>query len=158
MSIIAFSGPENLRGTQESYVCEIVRRQHANGYVSGCARGVDSAAGWEALKFFPQASHTFVVPNEFRYNVEMVKTIEKTKLSDKVQVVSLTTGGPLERNQYMDDISDELVAFPKTKFEIIRSGTWHTIRYAQKIGNKVTIYPLDVSGPLVWDGKIWKDL
>ena len=35
-----------------------------------------------------------------------------------------------------------LIAFPSTQFEIQRSGTWQTIRYARKLKKKILIiYP-----------------
>ena len=49
---------------------------------------------------------------------------------------------PIERNHVMVDESDILVAVPATKDEVIRSGTWATIRYAKKMGKEVIIlYP-----------------
>jgi hypothetical protein len=49
---------------------------------------------------------------------------------------------PLERNKIIVDESELLIATPKTKNEILRSGTWSTIRYARKIGKRVIIiYP-----------------
>lgn len=156
MRIVAFTGPEHLRGGQEPYVRGIVRQlDDVVGFVSGCAKGVDSVAGWEALMQFPEAEHDFIVPNNFRYNTEMIKVIENRKLSGKVRITYLSEGGPLDRNHWMADISTEVYAFPRTAKEILRSGTWSTIRYAKKIGNKVTMYPLDRSHPLVWDKEKW---
>jgi predicted Rossmann fold nucleotide-binding protein DprA/Smf involved in DNA uptake len=154
--IIAFTGPEILRGTQESYVRGVVRNlEDIDHFVSGCARGTDSAAGWEALMFFPDAQHTFVVPHGFRHNTEMVKDLVKRKITDKVRVEYMKDGGPLERNRRMNEISNELMAFPKTLEEILRSGTWSTIRHARKIGNVVRAYPLDMSGPFLWEKGTW---
>lgn len=48
----------------------------------------------------------------------------------------------LKRNKNIVDESDMLVAFPPTKNEILRSGTWSTIRYAKKQNIKILIiYP-----------------
>ena len=38
----------------------------------------------------------------------------------------------LERNHMMVDASDVLLAVPKTYVEVLRSGTWSTIRYARR--------------------------
>lgn len=46
----------------------------------------------------------------------------------------------LSRNQDIVNSSDLLVAFPSTKEEVVRSGTWSTIRYAQKINKPVVIF------------------
>lgn len=45
----------------------------------------------------------------------------------------------LERNHVIVDLTGELIACPKGNNEVLRSGTWATIRYAHKIGRKVTI-------------------
>lgn len=48
----------------------------------------------------------------------------------------------LVRNKDIVNSTDALIAFPSTKKEIIRSGTWSTIRYAKKLNKKVIIiYP-----------------
>lgn len=49
---------------------------------------------------------------------------------------------PLDRNHDIVDESDELIAAPKEHAQVLRSGTWATVRYAQKKGKKITIiYP-----------------
>jgi hypothetical protein len=48
----------------------------------------------------------------------------------------------LDRNHDIVDETDVLVACPCGKTEVLRSGTWATIRYAKKIGKLVfVIYP-----------------
>lgn len=45
----------------------------------------------------------------------------------------------LERNHDIVDTCDVLIATPKEQDEVLRSGTWATIRYAQKQNKKVII-------------------
>jgi len=45
----------------------------------------------------------------------------------------------LKRNHDIVDDSNILLAAPKSKKEVVRSGTWATIRYAHKIGKKVIV-------------------
>ena len=45
----------------------------------------------------------------------------------------------LTRNRNIVDETDILLAFPPTKQEIIRSGTWSTIRYAKRKNKKIFI-------------------
>jgi len=45
----------------------------------------------------------------------------------------------LVRNHHIVDETGLLLAFPSTKKEILRSGTWATIRYAKKTNKKVII-------------------
>jgi len=48
----------------------------------------------------------------------------------------------IERDHDIVDSTDVLIATPKTALEVLRSGTWATVRYAIKRGKKVImIYP-----------------
>lgn len=62
----------------------------------------------------------------------------------------LTSGNPimrkeksyLFRNRDIVDETDLLIALPETKEEVLRSGTWSTIRYAKTQGKRLAIiYP-----------------
>ena len=56
--------------------------------------------------------------------------------------VCLPTKTPLERNHNIVDAVDIMIATPKERLEVLRSGTWATIRYCRKIGKIVhIIYP-----------------
>jgi hypothetical protein len=44
---------------------------------------------------------------------------------------------PLDRNKDIVNASDILIATPKEFNEVLRSGTWATIRYAKKLGKVV---------------------
>ena len=46
---------------------------------------------------------------------------------------------PLDRNHDIVDSTDMLVAAPSSKTEVLRSGTWATIRYARKHDKPVII-------------------
>ena len=48
----------------------------------------------------------------------------------------------LERNHDIVDASDILVACPAQSYEVLRSGTWATVRYARRVGKPIVIiYP-----------------
>lgn len=47
---------------------------------------------------------------------------------------------PLARNKDIVDICDLLVAVPATKQDVVRSGTWATIRYAERVGKNKRIF------------------
>lgn len=56
--------------------------------------------------------------------------------------VDLTPRPYLERNKKIVEEADVMIACPKEQQEILRSGTWATIRHARKTGVPlVTIYP-----------------
>ena len=63
------------------------------------------------------------------------------KIGDLIELQS----PPLRRNHSMVDECDLLVAGPKTLEEVLRSGTWATIRYARKTHKKVTMLRPEVS-------------
>lgn len=46
---------------------------------------------------------------------------------------------PLVRNRHIVQASEILFAAPSTKHEVLRSGTWATIRYARKVGCAVEL-------------------
>lgn len=46
---------------------------------------------------------------------------------------------PLDRNRVIAQRCDWLLACPMTAVEIIRSGTWATVRYARKAGKPITL-------------------
>ena len=46
----------------------------------------------------------------------------------------------LERNKDIVNECDALLAFPSSKTETLRSGTWSTIRYAKKTNKKLVIF------------------
>jgi len=49
---------------------------------------------------------------------------------------------PLKRNQEIVKLSNILIACPNSKEEIVRSGTWSTVRYAKMLNRKILIiYP-----------------
>jgi len=63
---------------------------------------------------------------------------------------------PLVRNRDIVDATDMLIAAPATRKEVLRSGTWATIRYAKKM--KKWIYIIYPSGHKeIIRGKIKKE-
>lgn len=52
-------------------------------------------------------------------------------------VEHLPHGDPLQRNHVIVENSDILIAAPQEDGEILRSGTWATVRYARKAGKPI---------------------
>jgi len=65
-------------------------------------------------------------------------TIEHKRAYNEGDVI-LEPKDPLERNHDIVDQVDFLIATPKERTEVLRSGTWATIRYAQKMKKEVRI-------------------
>lgn len=51
----------------------------------------------------------------------------------------LTPHPPLDRNKMMVNVIDVLLAAPFETYEVLRSGTWATVRYAQKSHKEIRI-------------------
>lgn len=70
-----------------------------------------------------------------------------TKASRRIRV--LRPKPYLSRNHDIVDACDRLVATPSGVDEVLRSGTWSTVRYARKVGKPITF---------VWpDGTVTQD-
>lgn len=50
---------------------------------------------------------------------------------------------PLDRNRDIVNMSDVIIATPKERKAVLRSGTWMTIRYAKKVGKPIYIVSPD---------------
>jgi hypothetical protein len=46
---------------------------------------------------------------------------------------------PMDRNRRIVDRCDFMIATPNTRYEILRSGTWATIRYARRVNKTLRI-------------------
>lgn len=53
--------------------------------------------------------------------------------------ITLPALPPLERDRLIVDVGDLLIATPAQSYEVRRSGTWATVRYARRIGRRVIL-------------------
>lgn len=107
--------------------------------VTGGAYGVDTTATiWALGEGMPV---TLVVPEKQRWNERLMDNAGVT-----VVVVPSTGRGPsadyMARNEEIAERAATLVAFPYTKREHARSGTWATARRFDARGKGVFIIPL----------------
>jgi len=62
------------------------------------------------------------------------------------EAIELPVKPYLARNKDIVNAGELLVAFPNSRTETLRSGTWSTVRYARKIGKQVVIFYPDGGG------------
>ena len=80
-----------------------------------------------------------IYPSNFGRDAKM-DDIDLVALEDNTKL--MTEKHPLDRNKDIVDSCDIIIATPKEFKEVLRSGTWATIRYARKQGKEVVvIYP-----------------
>jgi hypothetical protein len=98
-------------------------------------------------------AHNLIVSNKLINNDKIYKrpfNLTKQRSFTKEGINIAEPIAPLDRNKLIVDGTDILIAIPDTYKEVLRSGTWSTIRYAKLIKREFyIIYP---------DGKIinWK--
>jgi hypothetical protein len=141
MHTIAFTGPTKLSREQEEYVRREVGWVAANSdpvrYVSGAAFGVDTVAilaAWEAAH--RKAEFYLTVPD--RWHNESLVSFGR----EQGWTIEYVPGGYMPRNDRTVELADELHAFPETPVPVLRSGTWATIRRAERKGIPVHFLPL----------------
>lgn len=155
--IVAFTGPEHpkvgpswVRGLMAGAVGRDLYGRSGPKYRplevrTGAAAGVDTAAYFACVAALPHANHRVFVPQGCRYNQDLV-LFAKQEGHDVVGI----EGGYLKRDDALIDGANLLLAFPNSMQEVLRSGTWATIRRAWKANVPVHYWPLDRKyGPVV---------
>jgi hypothetical protein len=141
------SGPVDPPPGARAYVRSVLsdlRRLHDLGeFTSGGAWGIDTFGSLEALSLFPDAVHRLVLPAA-AYNLELLKP----GLAERFVVVraprgKTTAASYMLRNDLTVTHLDVLLAFPETRTEVQRSGTWSTVRRARRAFKDVRYFPLN---------------
>ncbi len=142
--IFAFTGtrlgmtPEQKRG-----VILTLNLLQPRTLIHGGAKGADSEAHNLAHEFeYTDAPPFFEVwPADERSSEHWIKILTHTdgRLASRVHPVML----PLARDLVMAKQCDHLIACPATTTEVVRSGTWATIRYARAARKPITIIAPD---------------
>jgi predicted Rossmann fold nucleotide-binding protein DprA/Smf involved in DNA uptake len=73
-----------------------------------------------------------------------LSTSYKFHVLPQTRIVILSEKPSLSRNQDIVNCGHAIVACPETRDEIIRSGTWSTVRYAKRINKPLVILYPDV--------------
>jgi len=125
-------------------------------FYSGAATGVDVLAADTAMGCFPDAKHFVCIPywrpkdglfTPCEYDVTGVQElIAAGALAVHLSALKWCGDDPadgyMRRNLYLATRCTHMLAFPRSKKEERRSGTWSTIRRAKKLKRKVKIVPL----------------
>jgi hypothetical protein len=120
----------------------------ATEFTSGAAPGVDTTFALTAWNLFPDAVHRLIVPaaphNDALVDWAEEKGFEIVHAPRKADDASSF----MARNDMLvsGEYADVLVAFPFTEEEILRSGTWSTIRRARRLGKEVRLRALAAEG------------
>ena len=102
--------------------CHIVPPVFHHGDAIGADDQAASTAAWCG---YYVVGHPCTIFNQRAYNMN--------------NRVVLTPKSPLDRNHDIVDMADYIIACPATEKEEQRSGTWATIRYAKKMGKRITL-------------------
>lgn len=131
------------------HVADVLLHQLTDGteFTSGAAIGVDTAWALAAFAYYPKAKHRLIVPAA-PHNEALVdwaadhgfEIVNAPRLADDASSY-------LARNDLLvaTRFTDTLVAFPVTEEEILRSGTWATIRRARRSELPVLLRALEVA-------------
>lgn len=139
MTRYAFTGVARALSPEEvERVREAVRAlTDGSVFVTGGAVGVDSLVAAAAAEFFPEARHLVIAP--------AAPWSERVPEGAELRYAAAGRTDPdsyMLRNDALVAEADVLIAFPEGAREVLRSGTWATVRRARKAGRPVRIFPL----------------
>ena len=143
---IGFTGTqEGMTGEQCSVLASILlqelRKDWSNEFHHGCCIGAD----WQAHRIVRSLFITFRELRGWENNIIIHPPKDESRKADIIDNFGIIFKEPkpyLQRNKDIVDETDLLIACPNTKKEVLRSGTWSTVRYARKRKKEVLIiYP-----------------
>jgi hypothetical protein len=125
---VGFTGTQHgMTGEQALLLNQLLHQLKPTEFHHGCCVGADEVANRMANAFdIPTVAHPPL--NEIKMALNLIN------------VTTLPPKEYLERNMDIVDATDCLIATPWTTQEVLRSGTWATVRYARRKGR--TIYLL----------------
>jgi hypothetical protein len=151
--VVIFTGVQNIQMAQFSYINDVLDSLRASVFISGGAAGIDTYCCVEAWRRFASSRHIVCVPWRYaRNDVHIAWCVQ-----NDLEVLDLprpprSKKPEIARNEYMIklgvDLASELntdpilVAFPGGPQEVLRSGTWTTIRRAKAAEVRSLIHPL----------------
>jgi hypothetical protein len=147
---VSVTGPILVVHGQDHYIADAIEELplHVTEFTTGAAFGVDTLAARIAVVRLPDTVHRIVAPAKL-HNDELAPALIRDYGSNRrIELVQMPEGSSyLDRNEYMVDLCDVLLAFPDTEREMLRSGTWHTVRAARRKGKVIKFFPLNGDEP-----------
>jgi predicted Rossmann fold nucleotide-binding protein DprA/Smf involved in DNA uptake len=117
-------------------------------FTTGCATGVDTAAHMIAIIELPNIYHRLCVPAA-PHNQSIVHDERNARVIVEYVPAGMSRGESyMLRNDRLVAHADILLAFPETRVEELRSGTWATIRRARRAGIGIDVHPLRDPAPI----------
>jgi hypothetical protein len=114
---------------------------------SGAAFGTDTEFALSGIRYHPDALHRLVVPaapHNQRLVEQFVGLSDQHNIAIEFGPVFVKYGEAyMARNDMLVAHCETLEAFPKTEHEVLRSGTWATVRRALKAEKVVVLHPLE---------------
>lgn len=146
MTKVGFTGTQHgMTLEQATTVARLLREEGATVLHHGVCIGAD-----EEAHFIGQAKGIGAVLHPPKNKSKM-----STRILDYATYCPLLGAGTvlnvyspaeyIDRNHDIVDATEQLIAAPQKKVEVVRSGTWATIRYACKTGKPVRIVHFDGS-------------
>lgn len=133
MTSIGFTGTRHgLTQLQQSTLQEVLRRLQPAQLIHGSCIGADAEAHHLTRLFLPSCKIIVWPCTEGGMRARLDAD------------VTMPLMAPLKRNKVIVHSVEILVACPQTVDEVLRSGTWSTIRYARKRG--VPVYRISPDG------------
>lgn len=130
---IGFTGTQRGMTQHQKDMVEIILTFHK------CSGGIDEAHHGDCIGADDQFNT--IAGDYYIRRVAHPSNIDGKRAWGTYEVV-LPAKSPLNRNHDIVDAVDIMIATPKEHTEILRSGTWSTIRYCRKVGRIVhVIYP-----------------
>jgi hypothetical protein len=135
---IGFTGTrEGLTDTQHLKLWEAIKRSGAKKAHHGCAIGADEEFALLAGSGLDPGRVIVGHPS----NIPSQTSARALSVCDEVKPAR----PPLDRNEDIVDACDVLFACPAGPLEIMRSGTWATVRHARKRGKPIVLFYPDGS-------------
>jgi len=153
VTVVAVTGARGFRKGEEEIARGIVRKtleglQGVTEFRTGAAFGVDTVACEVGLNSFKKAWHRLYVPDQ-PHNADVVEMFDLWRDARRADIIRMPKGSSYrDRNIAMVEGAEMVCAFPSTGEEIVRSGTWMTVRLARRAGVPLLVVPL--SGEKGW--------